>query len=253
MHKCTLMLLSFQVPDAMDCQQGHILLAFAPMRLLQVRATVHGKVRPNYVPAATLTPVRELNLMSPARPLLAAALVINRYLPPGLATLAGTATLQDSMLSEQRSSALPPPPGRRALSPSQSSMLLGGEAAPQGSGGLMGSRALSGGDDAVEGLSGSWEGGGEESWRSVAPMHCLLLRWGGLLTLVHLDTAHETHLLEVTKHCPACQTLLTYPDDSTYVTLTAGRGVCLVVPLAHRRNQQQEKLIKHVVTFTTPQ
>lgn len=190
-------LIVLQVPDAMDCQQGHILLVFAPTRLLQVRAVVNGHVRPNHVPTATLTPVRELHLMSPARPLVSAGLVINRMLPSSLSNLTAT---QDSFQPERVSGALPHRQlSRRMLSPTNSGILAGSHSL-QSSGGLRVSRMLSGGDDGADSdtrqLSGSWESPTEE-WRNVAPMHCLLLRWGGLLTLVHLDTAHETHLLEV--------------------------------------------------------
>ena len=182
----------------MDCQQGHILLAFAPTRLLQVRAVVNGQVRANHVPTATLTPVRELHLMSPARPLVAAGLVINRVPPAGAPSLP---QLQHSLTSERGGASLAQPQSNRRslLSPTQSGILAGTYSLRSNSG-LRGSRMFSGGDDVadwdLQKLSGSCESSGED-WRSITPMHCLLLRWGGLLTLVHLDTAHETHLLEV--------------------------------------------------------
>lgn len=189
----------------MDCQQGHILLAFAPTRLLQVRAVVSGHVRPNHVPTATLTPIRELDLMSPARPLVSAGLVINRLMPSGVSSVTG---LADSLTSDRVGGSLARQhPSRRGLLSPTNSGILAGSHSLHSSGGLCVSRMLSGGDDTadtdMQRLSGSWENPGEE-WRTIAPMHCLLLRWGGLLTLVHLDTAHETHLLEVCSH-PAAE------------------------------------------------
>ena len=166
---------ALQAPDAMDCQQGHILLAFAPTRLLQVRAVIHGTVRANHVPTATLTPVRELHLMSPARPLVAAGLVINRVLPVGVSSLT---ELHQSLTSERAGASLsrPQPNRRGTLSPTQSGVLAGSYSLHSNSG-MRGSRMLSGTDDLdsdMQRLSGSWENPGED-WRSIAPMHCLLL------------------------------------------------------------------------------
>ena len=36
-----------------------------------------------------------------------------------------------------------------------------------------------------------------DSWRREAPTHCVLLRWGGVLSLLDLETGTETHLSEV--------------------------------------------------------
>lgn len=151
-----------QAPIALDCCQGHILLAFNSLRLLMLRADVHGEVRPSGRPSATLVSIRELSLLSVAQPVSAIALIAN-----------GRAPLSEGVLSQ--------------IMPA---LEVGGAA---GSGGT---------EDASHARNlGSPKNGvfrGElGNWRAVAPTHCVLIRWGGLLSLLDLDSGTETHLMEV--------------------------------------------------------
>lgn len=180
-----------QVPTAMDTLQGHLLLAFPPLQLLQVRVEVHGRIRPSHTPAATLTPIRELNLLSLPRPIIATALIANRFFPAGSFANLLDATAPERTMSLHRSSTrLSGDP----MSPrdTHSTALPGRDSMEHGSGG----RPPPDGD---AGQRGSLDVLADE-WRPAAPTHCLLLRCGGLLTLVDLDSGIETHLFEV--RCP---------------------------------------------------
>jgi hypothetical protein len=179
----------------MDCQQGHIVLAFAPMRLLQVRVELTGRVRPNHVPQAAMVLVRELSLLSPARPLVAAGLVINRL----VGALGSTSTLPDTSGSERVLASLTRSRRTVPLSPTNSGLLASNPS-------LLPANTLRAsvpvgapaedGDMDIHRLWAQLEGSLEE-WRAAAPTHCLLLGWGGLLSLVDLDAGADIHLLEV--------------------------------------------------------
>jgi hypothetical protein len=129
-----------------------------------LRADVHGEVRPSGRPSATLVSVRELSLLSVAQPVSAIALIAN-----------GRTPLTEGVLSHAESV-----PAWEVVS------AVGG----------------GGGDDAGPRSLGSPKNVGASSgklgnWRAVAPTHCVLIRWGGLLSLLDLDSGTETHLMEV--------------------------------------------------------
>lgn len=179
-----------QAPMAMDTQQGHLLLAFAPLQLLQVRVDVHGRIRPSHTPKATLTTVRELNLLSLPRPIIAAALIANRFSAAGSSGNLPEIPSMDRWGSLQR----------------QSTRLTGEPTSPHDTHGTFwvsrdGAEQSSSTQVGLDSEAAAGQRGGFDpwldDWRAAAPSHCLVLRWGGLLTLIDLDTGVETLLFEV--------------------------------------------------------
>ena len=171
-----------QAPVALDCCQGHILVACGELQLLMLRANVHGDLRRKGQAYADLVCVRELSLVTFAQPLLAI-------------TLIGSATAASA---DNEAAASQPGGFRRTMfrstadlgstglseTSSPTAFAKGGSVASE-------SALVSPAHVATTGARKS------AAWRARAPTHCVLLRWGGLLSLLDLDTGTETQLFEV--------------------------------------------------------
>ncbi|KAL6757945.1 hypothetical protein V8C86DRAFT_1595659 [Haematococcus lacustris] len=143
-----------QPPCALDCACGHVLIASRPLDIAVYAVTLKGHMSPSGKPTASLQLVREVSMLDVGKPLLQVALV------PSLLT---------------RSSPAAPEPGA-ASRPGQAT-----------------STAQEGGAPAAgPGVSGAGAGG--DGPGGPAPHQCVLLRWGGLLSVLDLERGAEVPL-----------------------------------------------------------
>jgi hypothetical protein len=168
----------------MDSVGWHLALAFAPLAIKLFKVTVEGPLGPAGRPTARLTAVRELSIMGLGNPLQEIALIDPYSLPQAAA--AGSGSRQSGQLPQGLDAAAAAAAAATpdsAADPNWPKLTVATKPRAAGATGADGSGAAGG---TAEGGSGS--DGGE------APMHCVLLRAGGIMSKLDLQEGSEVLL-----------------------------------------------------------
>lgn len=163
----------------MDCRDGYILLAYNALQLVMYSVHLTAPIRRNTRAEATLLPCRELSLLSISTPVLSVALLTT---PSADDDADGAQPAAAGLTPESSAATVGTATGGGGMSKSASVPhgLLSSPGSPGGA------RRLSRGDAAAAAAA-----------RQATPTHCVVLRWGGRLSLLDMESGVETRLFEV--------------------------------------------------------
>ena len=164
----------------MDSVGWHLALAFAPLEIKLFRVTVEGPLGPAGRPTARLTAVRELSIMGLGNPLQEIALIDPYSLPQAGAVGSSGSQLRQQPQGLDAAAAAATPDS--AADPNWPKLTVATKP-----------RAAAGTSDGSAAAGGSADGGsGTEGGE--APMHCVLLRAGGIMSKLDLQEGSEVLL-----------------------------------------------------------
>ncbi|PSC67405.1 Quino amine beta chain-like RIC1-like guanyl-nucleotide exchange factor [Micractinium conductrix] len=164
-----------QVPVAMDAAGWHLALAFQPLEIKLFRVTVEGPLGTSGRPIARLAVVRELSIMGLGNPLQELALVDPATLAPPEASRSMPASSQSSQQQLEQQGA--------TAQQQQQAAAAGRPPTPGGSGGSWPQLTV-----ATKALPAAPAAGGN------APLQCVLLRAGGIMSKLDLQEGSEVLL-----------------------------------------------------------
>lgn len=183
-----------QAPLAMDCSGSHIVIASEPLELLVLELQLprsatapagSGTAKPASAAAARLVPVRELSMFNVGRPLLDIALVPELVVTGSRAIGPGAAGQNGSTTQGSSTSSLNPTSLSKAASHSRHPS-AGGPSPKVGSSSHHGPASVS--------SESSVDVDGSSSSTRAVPTQCVLLRWGGLMSLLNMQHGAELAL-----------------------------------------------------------